>query len=250
MRDGVVATRRSGAVLIDMTTSEPALAREIHVRPRVRGSRRWTRRCPGVTSGARDGDAVDHGRWRPGRVRAGPAAARGHGPHDRPAGPGRQRAAHQDVQSDRHRVDDDRRDGGVCSTRGAPGSIRRRCSSRSARAQPAAGACRTCIRAWSAATTSPASSSSTSSRTSGSRWARRSRWELDACRAGAGREPVRPGRRHGRCAAGDAGAVPCACFERSGRLDTVSPGPDVPGTARHIGPAAAPVAPELLMVET
>ena len=49
--DGTLAGARPGAVLVDMTTSEPALAARSSRRRRPRGSTRSTRRSPAATSG-------------------------------------------------------------------------------------------------------------------------------------------------------------------------------------------------------
>ena len=172
--DGVLSGAQPGALLIDMTTSSPELARRIAIAAAGRGCRRWTRRCPAATSGpatrnsrswwAARQEAFDDAPARP--------ATDGH-EHRSPGRPGR-RPAHQDVQPDRDRVHHHGRVRGTGLRQGgragpAHGAqVDRRRSGRRLPAQ------RDRRPRSSTATSRLASSSSTSSRTWASRWPKRS----------------------------------------------------------------------------
>ena len=43
---GALESMKSGSVVIDMTTSSPSLARSSMLRPKIRASPLWMRRCP------------------------------------------------------------------------------------------------------------------------------------------------------------------------------------------------------------
>ena len=172
-RPGFSAALKPGAVLVDMTTTEPRW-RSRSPTGRAR-ERRHGRRRAGVGRRRRrpQRDAVDHDRRRHGQRRARAAALRADGQDHRPPGrPGR-RPAHQDVQPDPDRRDDDRRrrEPALRDT-GRPRSGDDAVG-RSRAGRRAAGRWRTWRRASSRATSSPGSSSSTSSRTWASRWPRR-----------------------------------------------------------------------------
>ena len=113
---GILGGVKPGTVLVDMTTTEPRLAVEIcGSSPRTlrdgRGRAGVGRRCRRPQR-----DVVDHDWGRPGQRRARAPVLRADGEEPGPPGRSRRRAAHQDVQSDRDRRDDDwrRREPALC----------------------------------------------------------------------------------------------------------------------------------------
>ena len=169
---GVLRRMRPGSALIDMTTSEPSLAVEIHDAAAAKGDRGVGR--PGVRRrrGRTQRGARDHGRRKRdgfSRVRA---TVRGARPESDPAWWRRYGPAHQDGQPDRHRI----RHGRL--VRVASVRARRRVGPRADDRHDRGRRCRLVVAVelrtpdHRAATSSPDSRSITSSRTSGSRFRR------------------------------------------------------------------------------
>ena len=105
--NGTLAGARPGAVLVDMTTSEPALAVEIDQAARAKGVHSVDAPVSGGDVGAREARlSIMVGGEKP-VVRCALAAIREDGQDDRLPGPRRCRSAHQDGQpdSDRHQHD-------------------------------------------------------------------------------------------------------------------------------------------------
>ncbi len=100
-KGGIIDAARRGAITVDMTTTEPSLAREIYEAAKAKG--RVCDRRAGVRRrrGGKKRDALDHGWRRRRRGCARDAVVPGDGQEHRPSGRGRKRTAHQDVQSDR-----------------------------------------------------------------------------------------------------------------------------------------------------
>ena len=141
---GIFGGLGPGTVLVDMTTTEPRLAVEIADRaPRTRAATGGGRAGVGRRCRRPQRDVVDHDWGRPGQRRARASVLRADGEEPGPPGRPRGRAAHQDVQSDRDRRDDDMASSRACSMRRGPASIWRRCCGRSGAERRAAGRWRT-----------------------------------------------------------------------------------------------------------
>ena len=111
--NGTLAGARAGAILVDMTTSEPALAVEIDQAARAKGVHSVDAPVSGGDVGAREARlSIMVGGDKAG-VRCAPAAVREDGQDDRLSGPGRGRTAHQDGQPGADRQQHDRRLRGV-----------------------------------------------------------------------------------------------------------------------------------------
>ena len=110
---GVLSGAKEGSIVVDMTTSEPALAVEIYERSQGTRGRRRRRARLGRRRRRPQRDALVHGRRRRGADRAGEAGARDDGEVDHPPGRAGGRPAHEDGQPDPHRDRHDRRLRGV-----------------------------------------------------------------------------------------------------------------------------------------
>ena len=171
--NGVLRSLRSGAVAVDMTTTEPSLAIEIATASGAKGAAAVDAPVSGGDVGARNATLSIMVGGDPERGGARHAALRGDGQEHRPPGRSRRRPAHEDVQSDRHRRHDGRR------VREPDLRHARRPQSRDDAAvdQERRGGLLDAGESGASrprsATSIPASSSSTSSRTWGSRWPRR-----------------------------------------------------------------------------
>ena len=105
----MLGAARAGTLLIDMTTSEPSLAREIAAAAAARGVEALDAPVSGGDVGAREATLVIMVGGSPEAFERARPLFEVLGPHDRPRGrPGR-RAAHQDGQPDRDRRRHDRR---------------------------------------------------------------------------------------------------------------------------------------------
>ena len=134
-RHGVLAGVKRGAVIVDMSTISPAVAREL-LAARRRSRRRHAGRARERGRDRRDRrHAVDHGRWRRRCPRACAAGARPHGPSrsHRPHRRIRRRTDRQGLQPAGHRRHTWRRQRGdgtarrrLASTRGKSGGTARR----------------------------------------------------------------------------------------------------------------------------
>ncbi len=99
--DGVLSAARAGQVFVDMTTTEPTLAKEIYEAARANRRRQRGRAGVGRRRRCTQRHPVDHDWRRPGDRSAADAAVRDDGQADPVSRRARRRPAHQDVQSDR-----------------------------------------------------------------------------------------------------------------------------------------------------
>ncbi len=167
---GALAGAKAGAVLVDMTTSEPSLAVEIYEAAKAKGVYSVDAPVSGGDVGAKNaGLSIMIGGDKD-VVEAHAALVRVHGQNHHPSRRRRRRPTHQDGQSDSHRLQHGRR------LRGAPlwlqGGARPGDGAqiRVASAPPAASRWKSSARAFWPAISSPASMSSISSKTWASPW--------------------------------------------------------------------------------
>ena len=106
--DGVLSAARAGQVFVDMTTTEPTLAKEIYEAARAHGADSVDAPVSGGDVGARNATLtiMIGGDQRDGR--SADAAVRDDGQAGALSGRARRRPAHEDVQSDRDRGHDGR----------------------------------------------------------------------------------------------------------------------------------------------
>ena len=120
--DGTLAGAKPGTVLVDMTTSEPALAIEIDQAARAKGVHAVDAPVSGGDVGAREARLSIMIGGEKEVVDALAAALRDDGQDDRPPGARRRGPAHQDGQPGPDRLQHDRRLRRRCSTPSRPGS--------------------------------------------------------------------------------------------------------------------------------
>ena len=106
--DGTLAGAKAGTVLVDMTTSEPALAIEIDQAAQAKEVHAVDAPVSGGDVGARS-PAIDHDRRRKRGRRRASAPLRNDGQNDCPPRTRRRGPAHQDGQPDLDRLQHDRR---------------------------------------------------------------------------------------------------------------------------------------------
>ena len=115
-QQGALAGAKSGDVLVDMTTSQPSLAIEIHAVAAAKGVYSVDAPCFWRRCRCQGGSVVDHDWRRQGSCRRPRSLLECDGKNDRPSRCRRCRAAHENGESNPHRNQHDRRVRKRCCT--------------------------------------------------------------------------------------------------------------------------------------